>query len=1574
MSMDLTGIINCNEYYTNHYFASIFEENAEETISAWRNQAKESEEIRTPWSLLRENSRQYYSVHEKYLRSRGDNQVFPMIRDMADQYLEALGFPTAAPITVEVAEGIYAPVYREIKKPNGAPLLWVMLAHTSERDLNIMQGCCFHAEDLNDDNSGDVTITTLENEELATKILFAVAEPPRWIVFIGLNQIALIDRNKWNAKRYLQFDLEEIFSRREETTFQALAVLLHKESLCPNDGNSLLDKLEENSHRHSSGVSKDLKYALRESIELLGNEVLYDLAHRLGKDLDTEPVDASKLTIECLRYMYRMLFVLFIEARPELGYAPMKAQAYVQGYSFESLRDIADNIREETSEVGEGYYLHMTLTKLYELIYHGYPGDEATLKELAGRESLRDVFVIDPLKAHIFDPEYTPLITGAKLRNRVMLKIIDLMSITRPSGRRNDRRGRISYAALGINQMGSVYEALLSYRGFIAEETLFEVKRERDHFDELDVGYFVPERELDNYTEEERVRYESGENLDKLRKHETGAFIYRLAGREREKSASYYTPEVLTTCLVKYALKELLEEKTADEILQLTICEPAMGSAAFLNEAINQLAEAYLAKKQKELGETISSENRFEELQRIKMYIADRNVYGIDLNPIAVELAEVSLWLNTIYKGAYVPWFGTQLVNGNSLIGARKQCYRIEQLSATRAPGIWHSNAPERIMPGGKRMPRKQVYHFLMGDPGMSSYTDKVIKSLAPDKIREIKDWNRSFIGAYCDEDIQMLLRLSTVIDNLWAKQVELRKTVGEQTADALSVYGHDEEMNASHTTIREKDLIYKRLYKSEEMKNAGPYARLKFAMDYWCALWFWPIDMADLLPSRSEFFLDMSLILEGGIVSVTKNPSKQLNLFPSEMDEMANEVFDLYKDLAEVDLAALCERTPRLQLARGIAAKNKFMHWELEFADLFEERGGFDLIVGNPPWVKIWWNEQTIIADKFPLFAIRNETAFKATQIREHLFESPTVLLSYLNEYAETAGMQNYFGCTQNYEIIKGSESNLFKYFLPQAWTFATGNGIFAFIHPGSIFDEAKGGKLREAIYPKLCKCYKFENENKLFADVGNTVKFNLCIYNNKHTTSFDLIANLYDPVTIDQCYNNEYPVVNGIKDESGNWNTKGGKYRIIKVSTNELKTFAKIFDGSLIWKQARLPALQASSLIDILIHLSNYETTVEQFDDSIFGTTMWSETGAQVDKSIIRDVHFPESLFDSIISGPHIGVANPLYQTSQRDCSTHRAFDVVDLCTMNENYIQRCNYSPCFDKSKLKNLIPQTPWGTSYHDEYKILLRRRLGQNQERTLISALYPDKVTHINTVTGIAFRNKSLLVLLAGEMSSLLFDGYIKILNKDDLYFEGVKKFPLLIGNKRIASAIIVRTLLLNALTSNYRSLWAICWNDNFNDESWTKNDARLEINKYLNLLPNWEWETPCRNHFQRHQIMIEIDVLTAMALGMSLNELLNLYRIQFPLLQQNEHDTWYDQNGRVVFSSKSFGVSTFKRPEFERIKDAQSGTFSRTITDDTMPGGPIERTIEYVAPFDRCDREQDYQTAWAFFEERYKDK
>lgn len=1569
MAIDLTGISNINEYYTNHYLNSVFEENASDTISKWRNEAKEREEIRTPWSLLRESAKQYYIMHEKRLRTRS-SQMTPYIRDMADIYLSALGYKKTKPFTVSVDEGLNsAYVYTEIKKQNGAPLLWVLLSNQeSDEDTALLYQYCFDVETL---ENPQPLKSSLCNEDLATKIFYSLAEAPRWLIIIGENSAALLDRNKWNEKRFLEFDLEEIFRRREESTLQAMSVLLYKDSICPDEGIPLLDTLDENSHKHASGVSQDLKYALRESIELLGNEILFDMVNRQGVDLNENPVDAGELSIQCLRYMYRMLFLLFIEARPELGYAPMKSQVYLKGYSLESLRDIADNIREETSEVGKGYYLHDTLSKLYDLIYNGYPKTEEELRALTSAESFHDIFIIDPLKAHIFDPEYTKFISRAKLRNSVMLKIIDLMSITRPTGRRNDKRGRISYAALGINQMGAVYEALLSYRGFIAQETLFEVKRERDEINELDVGYFVHENELSYYTEDERARYEDG----KLRRYEKGTFIYRLAGREREKSASYYTPEVLTKCLVKYALKELLENKTADEILHLTICEPAMGSAAFLNEAINQLAEAYLDKKQKELGESITHEERFSQLQKVKMFIADRNVYGIDLNPIAVELAEVSLWLNTIYKGGLVPWFGTQLVNGNSLIGARRQCYRVEQLQTASSGIRWYDNEPERVQMNSKRMLRKQIYHFLTGDPGMSSYTDKIIKSLAPDKIKTIKSWNTKFTKPFGEDDIQNLLRLSSIIDELWEKQVKLRKEVREKTSDVLTVYGQDEETQSSHTTIREKDMIYKLLYKSEEQKNAGPYARLKFAMDYWCSLWFWPIDKSELLPTRSEFIADMYLILEGTI-NTFKGVNEQvkfgqMSMFMTEQEQLLQDINKLYSGLGIVDISKLCQQQPRLALARNIAKQQRFIHWELEFADLFAERGGFDLILGNPPWIRMGWNEQSVLSDKIPLFIVKDLTATQTTHQRAKALEDNSTLSLYFEEYESMLGSQNFLNAVQNYPDLIGQQTNLYKCFLPQSWQFTDNSGISAFLHPDGVYDDPKGGVLREKLYPKLRKHFQFTNELKLFSEVDHHMGFSINIYCNKPCSSFESIGNLFTVNTIEQCYDQSITgKIPGIKDEDSNWNINGHPKRIVHVSKKDLELFANIFDGSDNWKQARLPVIHTVSFINVLNSFYDYPKKVSAVKEELFATVMWDETQSQVKGILMRDVHFPEETIDLIYSGPHIGVANPMFKCSRKICKLNSDYDNLDLNSLPKDYRQRCNYTPAVDVGKYVSFIQNTKWGTKYHSDYKILSRTMLNLSGERSLVSSIVPKNTGHINGLFGIAFLDKTNLVSMQAMFASLVYDFFVKVVGMSNFRISTVLGLPLIKENIKLN----LRSLLLVSVNQFYSELWVEQWDNNYIIDGWSKVDPRLSYEKFTSLTQEWTWDTPLRTDYERRQALVEIDVLTAMALGITLEQLKTIYRIQFPVLQQYEADTWYDQNGRIVFTNnRSLTGVGFSRIEFDNIKETKVGErFYRTITDDTQLGGPMERTIEYVAPFDKCDREQDYETAWKFFEEKYK--
>lgn len=1120
------------------------------------------------------------------------------------------------------------------------------------------------------------------------------------------------------------------------------------------------------------------------------------------------------------------------------------------------------------------------------------------------------------------------------------------MSLTRASGKRNSRRGRISYANLGINQMGAVYEALLSYRGFIAQQDLYEVKRAGVDFNELDVGYFVSESDLAQYTEEERVRYASGNKKGKLRMYAKGTFIYRLAGREREKSASYYTPEVLTKCLVKYALKELLKDKSADDILHLTICEPAMGSAAFLNEAINQLAEAYISRKEQETGEIIGYEERFNQLQKVKMFIADRNVYGVDLNPVAVELAEVSLWLNTIYPNGFVPWFGTQLVNGNSLIGARRQCYRVSSLQATSKGLRWYEKAPERVPLGTERKRGKlstQIYHFLLGDPGMCSYTDKVIKQLEPAKIKFLNTWNKAFTAPYCDDDIETLKKLSKTIDKLWKDQISLRQQLKQQTHDSLSVFKFNDDEPDSHTSIRTKDQMLRTMYRSENAKNAGAYARLKFAMDYWCALWFWPIDKADLLPSRSEFLNDMYMILVG--LYSTNSDSQQLSML-EDADEEDTDI------LLQVNLDELCALLPRLRLARTIAQQNHFMHWELEFADVFAERGGFDLMIGNPPWIKIEWNEQGVLADANPMFAVKKLTATQTTHERQTALENAHTHSMYFAEYEMLSGEQNFLNAVQNYPALKGQQTNLFKCFLPLSWEKTNESGIAAFVHPEGVYDDPKGGPLM---------------------------------------VSFDTISNLYDVKSIVECYQGEASApIPGIKDANGDWNITGHPDRIIHVTQRELEVFAKLFDGNDKWPQARLPVLHVRSLIGALSCIASQTQYISDIKTEIFGSEMWHETNAQKDGTMVRNVHFPESLTDMIISGPHIAVANPCFKTSRSICRLNSDYDNIDLTSISDSYLQRCNYQPYCAPEEYEERAPLTPWNCKNYYSYRIAMRNMFNQGGERTLMSAIIPPKVGHVHAVYELGFKNDVDTALMSGLMESIPYDFYIKATGKGSGGIGVLGGLPIIRSIYSIR--IILTTLLLNSLNEYYAPLWKKCWNVVWPFTTWSKSDPRLSPARFTSLTSEWTWDTPLRTDYERRQALVEIDVLTAMALGMTLQQLKTIYRIQFPVLQSYEADTWYDANGRITFTNnRSLTGVGFTRPEWENagavqpikrgdapwdgiMKHAPAGyVFARTITDDTMPGGPVQRTIEYAAPFDRCDREQDYETAWKFFEEKYKE-
>ena len=163
------------------------------------------------------------------------------------------------------------------------------------------------------------------------------------------------------------------------------------------------------------------------------------------------------------------------------------------------------------------------------------------------------VFSQRRIDSHLFSDDDLPILKRVRLRNEVLQEVVRMMSLSRKRHYKL-RRGRISYSQLGVNQLGAIYEALLSYKGIFAEDELYEVRTESGSQDELGVTYLVKAENIESYTEAERVYDIDNHGRKRLRKHAKGSFLFRLAGRDREKTASYYTPETLTRCVVKYAL------------------------------------------------------------------------------------------------------------------------------------------------------------------------------------------------------------------------------------------------------------------------------------------------------------------------------------------------------------------------------------------------------------------------------------------------------------------------------------------------------------------------------------------------------------------------------------------------------------------------------------------------------------------------------------------------------------------------------------------------------------------------------------------------------------------------------------------------------------------------------------------------------------------------------------------------------------------------------------------------------------------------------------------------------------
>ncbi|MFJ9432194.1 Eco57I restriction-modification methylase domain-containing protein [Streptomyces sp. NPDC101490] len=1694
--------------------------------------------------------------------------------------LEALGFvPAPGHFTVRTPTGqVAAPVAHH--EPG-----IVVLAGGFAEDLDATRGDG-HANRLPAPVRVSASKTLATVRELASWLLNG-ENAPRYALLLFGGIIILADREAFSRGRYLAVNLDTALPRKAAKGAKAneidlIAAIFAASSLRPGDDGSddEIAKLVAESRDHSVGVTAELRVGLQKSVQLIANEVLElaraehgvhpeDLPEWLPEVLK-EPGDLPRLlTEESLRYLYRILFLLYAEARPELSILPVKSEAYATGYSVARLRELV--VQEKLgSGSRHGHHFHESLALLFEKVFTGHPvADTVTsrdtvreeapaLAEDDGYEGVR----IEALRSRLFDPESIHLVgkkiaypyderpdgspaparpLDLRLRNKVLHQV--LRHLTLVEGRGKSRGGFISYANLSINHLGAVYEGLMSYTGFIATEALYEVAKGGNPeggswlitASQVRSGLYV-DTAGDSVFVKDGIDPETGEPASVI--HPVGSYVYRLAGRDRQTSASYYTPESLTQATVEQTLRFRLDDDgeidprepekspklavTAAEVLRWRVCEPALGSGAFLNEAVNQLAELYLKLAQHERGEQIDPEEYPRELQKVKAYIALHNAYGVDLNKTAVELAEISLWLNTMYPGMRAPWYGLHLHRGNSLIGAARKVYPGQTLSKGGWLKASDQEAP-RVVPLTEKLPGRSVHQFLVPalgwgsvgesvsvrkNTGQSVVAGAVADWLEPELIEAMKKWRsgirrspkgapkkstgaekapttkaktiaaeeRSGQGAFDlglpiwnqpgfdsveeqtpakpakavaaapEEDdagtgryqTSRLRALAERVEYLW-DLVQLRLKLSEQEISrGIPVWGAAQGSAEQSGPVMDRDAVRQAL-----RVEGSPYWRLKQVMDAWCALWFWPLEEVPLLDgSAPDYFhgeRDLKKIKKGssqdrkvalrslddwiefaealvGSVDVDSGEgASTLFVIPEVKDLKDLDLVEKTLDEKMIELSAWVEFSnvgdlfPWHGTAVRIAKDRGFFHWELDLAHVFAE-GGFDLMVGNPPWVKQEWKEGGVLAEFEPWFELAEKPSSGAWAERKAaVLERPDPQCTFLSELASSAAMSEFLTSVDTHKQLVGTQPDLYRAFMLLAWRATGERGVAGLIHPSTHLAGAKEGALREAAYRHLRFHADFTNELLIFANpVGNSSHFSVNIYARGGNVGFQHMSWLLHPqVLVNSVRHDGSGPIPGVKN-NGAWDLRPHRERIVWVDHERLAEWRAlageenpppVTEAKLLYPVTRSEESAIASLARWPHRLSSLTPRVSRGFDEKNDRTAGYFTWSPGEVTQWNDV---------IFQGAMLGIATPFSKQPPKSGSkSMRDYEPWDHLRIPHDAAPRTNYRPAgkhsryvaaqdnwVDHDRLTQLrsdpaaleAAQSDVAESYPDLspekhkqateallqdaslrpysqfHRVAWRRQIASNTERSLYAALLPRGPAHVDLINSMALPNATDTVLAAGFMASLPLDYYLRITGRGDLRIGEAKTLPAATAGHPLSPALALRTLRLNAQSEAFGDLWTELHEAVWQEDDWaaysvwpTKLDSITD-----GVTSTWTQETPLRSEVARRAALVEIDALVAVWLGISADELVAMYRARFPVLQQYEENMWFDATGRRI--AKAHQQHGYGQP-----KDAwkQLSSHENFPLEATVPDG-------YEEPLYRANRVKEMRAAHEEFTRRLR--
>lgn len=1677
--MTYDSLVNRGDYFSAHYLAEVLPKDLKSGLLAeWKQREEDAAGTERPEGALPVTpraglralrrpyfaARSYFTMDEEHAATGDDAVTYDApewcerVHALNAEVLHALGFDAKpGTITVVRAEQSYE----------------VTVAH-AEKDL-VALDCGWSAEPddaLDPDGAGrlleelrlDGQHTISTGSKLAS-FLFACEDAPRYVLLLVGGVVVLADRAAWGEGRYLAVSLDMALERNDSKVggeLDTVAALFGADSLrTPEEGGenplaSLLDK----STKHAVGVSSELRDGLRLSVELIANEVL-DRLREAGvrpEQVKELPELGRQLTRESLRYLYRILFLLYAEARPELGILPSDYPEYQMGYGLGRLGELIAERDLVDEKSRKGFYLYESLDLLFRKVQQGYRprrthGVDAESAEAVTAKTSEDLGLrFEPLHSKLFEPDAIRLIgrdavpdprvdteseagtdsgerfVDTRLRNETLYRVLRLLMLTR--GKRRERGGFISYAQLGINQLGAVYEGLMSYSGFVAGEELYEVAKNGDP---KDGSWLIPATKADEYPDEVFVRHKDEDTgVEERVRYAPGAFVYRLSGRDRQTSASYYTPESLTRVTVQLALQHRLDQDDtvteARELLDWKICEPALGSGAFLNEAINQVAAEYLRRRQDELGVAIDTEKYAVELQRAKAYIALHNSYGVDLNDTAVELAEVSLWLNTMHPGMEAPWFGLHLRRGNSLIGGRREVYSAERLKK----GGWLGTTPERFplseALAGASLPEGAVHHFLLPAKEWGAVAaEKEAKALAPAESKALAAWRKAITKSPSTTQTKRLQGLARRAEYLWGLVVRRLEISEREISRRIDVWGAEDGWLRSPEVAVPREKV-----KADLEAVDTPYWRLKTLMDAWCALWFWPVREAALLDGTHEAYVRAAEVasrsgewvvstapvpgqagaparetyekedLFGGVEVVEVKskavrggsrreqirgerrpvialaslddwldfadsllgtddvPADSLVAHFDTLDELERYEDELPEWMGMERFYSLESRYPWASVARDVAERQGFFHWELEFGQVFGARGGYDLQVGNPPWVQPKWNSELDLAEYDPSLALITGRDTEETEsIKQRLLRSPGIRKAHSNEFSYQTGLITFLTSAATYPLIVGTQADLYRLFMCHTWTHTATTGVSGLIHQDSHFDGLSDMLIREAAYTRLRLHARFSNRLAIFPDVSPTRQFSVNIYGSIGEIYFQHLSWLFSPSCLTESLTHEgQGKIPAIKHQ-GRWDVRPHKDRVVHITEATLSHWSPLSDST------HLPASQAPLLypvtrhefgpIDALASINHHVSDLTNFP-----ATGFHEKGSQ--RKFLRKnsstPSTPPTLSDAVLQGPHISIATPFAQQPKIPCVSPRdwfktfphASDFPEI--PRTVYQRKCSEDDFVEAHKKWNSKPYTEY-------YRMAWRSQIDFDGQRSLFAAIIPPGPSHIDGVTSMWFGNNAQTVLNAGFWASLPLDYLLRITSRKNLRVAEAHKMPAADPNHPLAPALLLRTLRLNSLTIAYSSLWRELF-----DLRWAGYEE-WAYPQWANIRPlagqinsDWEYNTPLRSEYERRAALVELDALVSVWLGITADQLVAITQSRYPLIWDFDSGTWFDAAGRKIAANhNTYGYGQTKQDYIDLLAHLKNPDTA------SPPAG-------YTAPFYKADREAEMRAAHAYFQAR----